>query len=94
VITKKSIIDQIEITRTGHIQVRFGLLLLEGDAEIDKKWHRTSIEPGGDVDMQMAAVNTNLIQMGKEPVSVSEIARVKVLAHAAWTPGVLADANR
>ena len=65
---KKTIVDQIEITRDGSIQVRFALQILEDGVEISSLWHRTLIPPGGDVKLQLSAVNTHLISMGKAPV--------------------------
>ena len=88
-ITKNSIIDQIEILRNGTLQIRFGLLLIEDGKEIDCKWHRTTIEPGGDVDGQIASVNTNLTAMGKVQVEPIGIARVKKIATVVHTPEVI-----
>jgi hypothetical protein len=79
-IEKQTIVDQIEITRTGYVQVRLGLLLIDDGREIDCKWHRTSIEPGGDVDRQMAAVNASLEQAGKLAVDGAGIEKVKAFA--------------
>jgi len=85
-IIKQTVVDQIEITRTGDIQVRFGKLLVEGDNEISCQWHRTMIPPGGDVDAQLAVVNAHLIQMGEQPVDAAGIAKIKAHAQTAWTP--------
>ena len=68
-IEKKTILDQIEITRDGTIQVRLALLVLEDGEEISSAWHRTSIPPGADPIKQMAAVNVHLQQMNKAPVA-------------------------
>lgn len=89
-IEKKTIIDQIEITRNGTVQMRFGLLLLEGRAEIDSKWHRTCFPPGHDVAAQIAAVNSHLAQMGKPPVSTEDAAYIAAMCAQAWTPEVVA----
>lgn len=75
-IERKTVLDQIEITRGGRIQVRIGLLLIDGDDEIDRKWHRTAIEPNSDAVLQMEAVNSHLDQMGRPPVSPEDIARI------------------
>jgi len=79
-IEKKTIVDQIEVARSGFIQIRFGLLLIDDGQEIDCKWHRTSIEPGGDVDAQIAAVNAHLAQMGKAAVDTDRIEGIKKIA--------------
>lgn len=92
-IEKKTIVEQIEILADGHIQIRFALLLIEDDVVIDRKLHRTSVEPGGDVDAQIAAVNEHLAAMKKEPVPAPETERVKAHAEVAWTKEVV-DAHR
>lgn len=56
---KTSKLDLVEKTQSGFIQFR--IALTEGDSV---KWHRSAIEPGGDVDAQMSAVNANLVDMG------------------------------
>lgn len=90
-IVKKTVVDQIEVTRAGNIQIRFALLLLEDGKELDSKWHRTAIEPGGDVDAQLAAVNEHLVQMGKAPVELADVARVKAIVPVVHTPTVVAS---
>ena len=68
-IKRKTVIDQIEITRGGAIQVRFGLLLVENGMEAGQSdWHRTIIEPGVDPDAQIGAVNQHLRAMGKPEI--------------------------
>lgn len=86
-IAKRTIVDQIEITRDGTVQVRVGLLLVEDGKEIDCKWHRTAIPPGGDVEAQMAAVNAHLVAMEKEPLAPAAIDRIKRYAAVEAAPG-------
>jgi hypothetical protein len=82
-IEKRTILDQIEITRGGILQIRFGLLLVEDGKEIDCKWHRTSVEPGGSVDAQIAAVNEDLTARGNKPVDQAAVAKLKAIIAAA-----------
>jgi hypothetical protein len=89
-IKKQTIIDRIEITRTGHIQIRFELLIVENGTEIASTWHRTSIEPGGNVDFQLAAVNAHLQAMGKLPIENAEIPRLKAIASFVHDPATVA----
>ena len=88
-IEKKTVIDQTEITRSGCIQIRFGLLLIEDGKEIDCKWHRTIVEPGGNVDAQIAAVNAHLQLMGKAAVDAAEVGLVRSVAGLVHTPEVV-----
>lgn len=90
-ITKKTVVDQIEILRSGPIQVRLGLLLLEEGKEVDCKWHRTSIEPGIDVDLQMASVNAHLIQLGKAQVEIEDLSRIKAIVALIHTPKIISQ---
>lgn len=64
-IEKRTVIDQIEIASTGVIGIRLGLLIVEDGEVIDRKWHRTIIEPGIDAEAQIAAVNSHMESMGR-----------------------------
>lgn len=81
-IEKKTTVDQIEV-RDSSVQIRFGLLLVDGDTELQSKWHRTAVEQGGNIDAQIAAVNEHLAQMGYGPVPGSGVERIKAVAAAA-----------
>lgn len=63
-LTRKTVVDEITIRRDGSTQIRLGLLILDGDKEIATEWHRTTVEPGGDVDAQLAIVDTALRNKG------------------------------
>lgn len=89
-IEKRTVVDQIEVTRSQYVQLRIGLLIVDDGVEVDCKWHRTAIEPGGDVDRQMAVVNAHLKGMGKVPVGAEDIARVRQVVAAVHTPEAVA----
>lgn len=78
-ITKRTVVDQIEVTRANTIQARIALELLEDDVVISSKWHRTCVEAGGDVTAQMDAVNNHLLSMKEMPVSDADIAKIKAV---------------
>jgi hypothetical protein len=91
VITKQTIIDQIEITRYGSIQIRFAKVVVEDDQVLVSEYHRTSIEPGGDIQAQMDAVNAHLTgSLKAAPVIAKDIAYINAIAGTAWTPEVVA----
>lgn len=59
-IKKITVIDQIEITRHGNIQVRHADLILEDGVEIAKTYHRHVLAPGDDLsgeDERVVAVS-------------------------------------
>jgi hypothetical protein len=75
-LARKTIVDQIEITRDNLVQVRLCLLIVDGDTEVNSRYHRTSIPPEGDPAAQMAFVNSHLATMGEEPVAQADIDRI------------------
>jgi len=75
-IERKTVVDQIEITRDGSIGVRLGLLLVDGDKELSCKWHRTLIPLTVLPEDQLAYVNDHLIEMGEDTLTQEEIADV------------------
>lgn len=83
---KRTIVDQIEVTSQGHINVRMKKQVVDGDNTYDVGFHRTSIQCGGDCEMQMSAVNAHLGSMGEGLVSEEDIASVLSHAKLAFTP--------
>lgn len=73
---RMTIVDQIEITSIGDMQIRFLLMVVDGDNVVAKKFHRTAIPADIPPGLQMQAVNTHLAAMGESPVSVEDIARI------------------
>ena len=51
-IEKRTVIDQIEITRDGHVQVRRADLYIEDGVEVAKKYHRHVLSPGDDTSSE------------------------------------------
>lgn len=66
-IEKKTVVNQIEIQPSGTVMLRLEKLLIEDGVVISSQYHRTSFEPGDDVDAQMRRVNAHLLQMKAEP---------------------------
>jgi len=76
-ITRKTVVDAIEMRRDGSTAIRFGLLLIEDGVEIDSKWHRTVVEPDVAVDAQIAAVETHLQSMGHPAIEADDKRRAQ-----------------
>lgn len=55
-ITKRKIIDLIEIVLTNHIQVREAILIEEDGVELSRSFHRFVLAPGDDISNQDARV--------------------------------------
>lgn len=75
-LTQVTKISQLEVVE-GALQIRLLLDVLAAGVSVANAYHRTLVPfDGGDVDAQMAAVNANLAQMGRNPVSGEDIARI------------------
>ena len=79
IIDRKVVLEQPELHRSGLLQIKLAVLLIESSQEIDCKWHRTAIPLDGDVQLWMDAVNVHLTSadMGLPPVSQEDIDRIK-----------------
>ena len=76
-ITKKTVVDQIEVLEDSIIQVRTATVLAEDDTELSRTFHRHMLMPSqktgdswGDTDIS------------------GEDARVQAIANAVWTDAV------
>lgn len=87
---QKTILNQIEITQNGTIQVRFALVVENNGVTVASKFHRTAIIPGGDIQAQIDSVNQHLAQMGEMPVDAASVDRIMAFSTVAWTPEVVA----
>lgn len=56
---KQTIVEKIEPQPDGHVGIRLGLLDT-GDGKVLRKVHRLVVEPGGDVEVRIAAVNADI----------------------------------
>lgn len=73
---RKTKIDMIEKSRDGYIGLRIALLIMDGDIELAKRWHRVAISQSDDVELVMINTNEHLKSIGEECVSEQEIAIV------------------
>lgn len=55
-LSEQTLVDQIEVTRNGTIQVREANLVLRDGTEIAKTFHRYCLHPGADLSGQPAQV--------------------------------------
>lgn len=58
-LTKQVVIDQIEATEHGHIQVRTATRIMEDGKQISETYHRHCLAPGDDLtgqDKRVAAI--------------------------------------
>lgn len=73
-IEQKTVLDQPEPNcQTGVLGVKIAFLIVDGDVELDRKWHRTSIPVDIDPAQQMAAVNAHLAIMDPPMPQVPQI---------------------
>jgi len=84
---KQLIIDQIEVTSNGTVQVRMHKLSSDGDLLGN---HRTSIPPAGDITAQISAVNTHMATENYSAIPDADVVKLTAICNAAWTAEVIA----
>ena len=84
---KQLIIDQIEITNNGTVQVRMHKLSSDGDLIGN---HRTLLPPATDIADQVAAVNAHMATENYSAISAADVAKLTAICNAAWTADVVA----
>ena len=84
---KSLIIDQIEVTSNGTVQVRMHKISSDGDLIGN---HRTSLLPATDINAQVAAVNAHMATENYSAISDADVAKLTAICNAAWTAEVVA----
>ena len=85
--TKSLIIDQIEVTNNGTVQVRMHKFSSDGDLLGN---HRTSLPPASDINAQVSAVNSHMATENYSPISNAVVVKLTAICNAAWTAEVIA----
>jgi hypothetical protein len=84
---KSLIIDQIEVTNNGTVQVRMHKLSSDGDLIGN---HRTILPPATDINAQVAAVNAHMATENYSAISASDVVKLTSICNATWTAEVVA----
>lgn len=91
---KRTVLDHVGVDQSGRLCVRLAKQHLSDAGDIVvSEWHRTIVEPGSDVEAQMAAVTVHLANMGYPAVTEDTVAEVKAAAAIEWTPERLVAAE-
>ena len=84
---KQLIIDQIEVTKDGTVQVRMHKLSSDGDLIGN---HRTSFPPATDINAQVAAVNAHMATENYSAISDADVVKLTAICNTVWTAEVIA----
>jgi hypothetical protein len=84
---KSLIIDQIEVTNNGVVQVRMHKLSSDGDLLGN---HRTALPPATDVNAQIAVVNAHMATENYSAIPDADVVKLTAICNAAWTAEVVA----
>ena len=87
IMPKQPIIDQIEVTKNGTVQVRMHKFSSDGDLLGN---HRTSIAPAGDITAQIGAVNTHMATENYSAISDADVVKLTAICNTVWTAEVVA----
>jgi hypothetical protein len=83
---KQVVFSQVECTACGLTQIRFEKQIVEDGEILAREYHRTALEPGVGLDLQMALVNEHLGQMGYPPVPAADVERIRRIVEVEHTP--------
>ena len=89
-LSKRVILDQIEITASGIIQVRYRKEVVEDGNVLSFEYHRTSLRPGDSWPDLAASVDGDLIRRGWTAQDIAGRARVNAVVNLEHTPAVIA----
>ena len=84
---KKLIIDQIEVTQNGTVQVRMHKISSDGDLLGN---HRTALPPATDINYQIAAVNSQMAKENYSSISDADVVKLTAICNVTWTAEVIA----
>lgn len=91
---KTTRLEAIQIGEDGELMLRFKKTATVDGAPVeisgDTGWHRTMVPPGTDPDVQMAAVNANLTDMGYTPPAAGDMTLIRNIASSVHTTEVRA----
>jgi hypothetical protein len=89
-IIQRTIIDQIELTRGGTVQLRLARQVVVNDTVLTSEYHRAALEPGADVEAAISIVQDHLRQLGAAEVDSAEWDRLRRVIQLEHTPEVIA----
>ena len=72
-IERKTMLDKVELDKSGAVSIRLALMLVEGDQVLSTQYHRLAIDIYGDVVEQMGEVVAHLASMGYPPLPESAL---------------------
>lgn len=84
---KQLIIDQIEVTNNGTVQVRMHKLSSDGDLLGN---HRTSLPPETDINAQIAAVNAHMASENYTAIPNADVVKLTAICNTVWTAECIA----
>lgn len=86
-LSRKTIIDDIHVTRSGEVKVTLAIIVLDDADEIAASYSYVDIKAGSTVDEQVVLINDELALTKKPPVEdfslLKKIAEVVIAADAA-----------
>jgi hypothetical protein len=89
-LTKRTVVSQLEITEAGTIQVRLEKQVVEDGVVLSKEYHRTVVAPGESAADVIAEVNRHLKDTKHAELEDHEVARVQRIAAVEHRPAVVA----
>ncbi len=87
-ITKRTVVDQVTVTTSGHLEVRLRREIVENEKVLAFEYHRTTIRVDEDCDATLAILNVHLTRDGYPPVENPSWQRIRDIAKVTWTSAI------
>jgi len=84
---KSLIIDQIEVTNNGTVQVRLHKFSSDGDLLGN---HRTMLPPATDINAHVVVVNAQMATENYSAIPDADVVKLTAICNAAWTAECIA----
>jgi hypothetical protein len=91
-IAKKLVVSRISTVENGIVEIQIAKILEENGIELSRQWHRTTVEPGADIDATITDVIADLATPSKgnfPSPNAADIAKMKALTRASHTAAVV-----
>ena len=77
-IEASTVVDLINVTGHGTLEIRFLKRLHDpATGQFIEGWHRTTVDPGGDANQQIASVNAHLQKIGLPAIANGDAALIR-----------------
>ena len=90
-LVSRTVLDVLSIRRNSVLEIRFVKEIVNDvtGVVVSQQYHRTSLQPGDDLNSTIAANSADLLKQGFTAISAPDLARMTEIVTIAHTPAVI-----